>query len=86
MSSYLAHLNFSPGAIVFTAGIGENSPFLRERVLRGFDNIGCGLDAEKNEANERDISPLGQKARILVIPTNEEKQIATEAFRLLDKQ
>lgn len=74
--------------VVFTAGIGENSPILRESVLDGMGFLGMELDKEKNKlrGEERDISTPNSKVRILVIPTNEELVIARDTLEIVSKQ
>ena len=72
-------------ALVFTAGVGENSPFVRERVCAGLGVLGMELDAGKNESakGEADISSAGSRTRVLVVPTDEEKLIAQDACALV---
>lgn len=74
-------------AIVFTAGIGENTPMMRADILKNLETFGIKIDAEKNEKAIRgaqmDISAEDSKVRILVIPTNEELMIAKETQELL---
>ncbi|HEX4883284.1 MAG TPA: acetate/propionate family kinase [Casimicrobiaceae bacterium] len=70
-------------ALVFTAGIGENSPALRERVCRDAGWLGVELDAEANEQRGPCISPPGSRASAWVIPTNEELMIARHTRRVL---
>ncbi len=73
-------------AIVFTAGIGENSDVIRELVCADQDFLGIQLDKEKNAIRSkdiRDISLPSSKVRILVIPTNEELEIAKQSFKIL---
>ncbi len=72
--------------IVFTAGIGENSPNVREGVLEGLEFLGVKFD--KNENAKRtdgihEISTKDSKVKVLVIPTNEELVIARETAALL---
>ena len=73
--------------IVFTAGIGENTPQVREGVREGLEFLGVKLDKAKNVAKNdggiRDISAEGSRVKILVIPTNEELVIARETAELL---
>ena len=71
-------------AIVFTAGIGENSRSLRERVCRDAAWLGVEVDADANQRNARRISTAGSRVSVLVIPTNEELMIARHTRRLLD--
>ena len=74
-------------ALVFTAGVGENSPLIRKRVLEGMERFGLMLDPDRNNAEfsatVNDISTSASSARILVIPTDEEKQIAHEVKSLI---
>jgi acetate kinase len=75
------------GAIVFTGGIGENAASVRAMILTGLDsNLNIALDRAKNDkavgGAEADISAPGSKARVLVVPTNEEKAIAADAWRI----
>ena len=73
-------------AIVFTAGIGENSPVIRERVCRDLGFLGVDLDDGKN-ATERgravDLATESSRVRVLLVPTNEERMIARETMRIL---
>ncbi|MCD7728618.1 MAG: acetate kinase [Clostridia bacterium] len=73
--------------IVFTAGIGENTPIVRAGVCEGLEFLGVKLDAaknaDKNDGSIRDISAEDSKVKILVIPTNEELVIARETAELL---
>lgn len=73
--------------IVFTAGIGENTPVVREGVCEGLEFLGVKMDKAKNEGKNdgsiRDISAADSRVKILVIPTNEELVIARETAELL---
>lgn len=78
IGAYLAQLG-QIDAIVFTAGVGENSAGMRQQVCEGLEHLGLELDQEKNFAADRqarDIAAQGSRVRILVIPTNEELEIA----------
>ena len=66
--------------LVFTAGIGEHSALLRERVCEKLGLLGVKLDEEKNAQNERVISAADSAVRVLVIPTNEELGIARRTY------
>jgi acetate kinase len=69
-------------AVVFTAGVGENDPDVRARSLAGLERLGIEVDAARNAATEqqaRFVSPAGAEVAVLVIPTNEELEIADEA-------
>ena len=75
-------------AIVFTAGIGENSPLIRSMCCDNLEELGIKIDEDKNNErrkDERDISAAGSRVRVLVIPTNEEKRIARETKRVIEK-
>ncbi len=66
--------------LVFTAGIGEHSALLRERVCEKLGLLGVKLDEEKNAKNEKVISAADSAVRVLVIPTNEELGIARRTY------
>ncbi len=72
-------------ALVFTAGVGENSAEMRARICEGLEFLGVKLDAEKNKVRgeEKDVSAADSKVRILVIPTNEELVIAQDTAALV---
>lgn len=86
IGSYAAVMN-GVDAIVFTAGVGENTPVVREWTLEGLDYLGVKLDLEKNEGrctgNYKEISADDSKVKIYIIPTNEELVIARETAELL---
>ncbi len=68
-------------AVVFTAGVGENSSYVRRRAIAGLEFLGLSVDPELNAASSREarfISPGGSPASVLVVPTNEELEIARE--------
>ena len=72
-------------AICFTAGIGENSDLIREKVCNGLEFMGIELDADKNKIREkgnREISKKSSRTKIYVIPTNEELVIAKDTYDL----
>ncbi|MBF9035810.1 acetate/propionate family kinase [Rhodobacterales bacterium HKCCE2091] len=73
-------------ALVFTGGIGENSRLIRERVCEGMDWIGIELDRARNAANATVISTDLSRARVMVVPTDEERMIARAAKALLDAE
>jgi acetate kinase len=73
-------------AIVFTAGIGENSAMLRAAICANLDRLGIVLDPARNSAargGEAVISAATSRVRVLVVPTNEELVVAREVRRLL---
>ncbi len=74
-------------AIVFTAGVGENSCEMRERIVSNLEAFGIKIDSEKNNVRgkEMDVSASDATVKTLVIPTNEELTIALFAQELLAK-
>ncbi len=72
-------------AIVFTAGVGENSANVRADVINGLDFLGASIDEEKNQVRGQlaIVSPDDSKVKVLVVPTNEELVIAIETARLV---
>jgi acetate kinase len=72
-------------AVVFTAGIGENSRSLRARVCRDAAWLGVELDAAANEHNGPRISTVGSRVSAWAIPTDEELMIARHTRRLLEE-
>jgi len=80
IGAYLAVLN-GADAIVFTGGIGENAAPVRERICAGLDRLGVILAPDRNDsarATEAVISAEGSPVRVMVVPTNEELEIAIE--------
>jgi len=69
--------------LVFTAGIGENSPEIRSRICEASAWLGMQLDARANEAADPRISIPGASVSVWVIPTNEELMIARHTWSLL---
>lgn len=86
IGSYIAVLN-GVDAIVWTAGVGENSPIVRSIVHKDMDWLGVKLDLEKNETTwrgaEGDITSPDSKVKVLVIPTNEELVIAQDTLEIV---
>ncbi|GGW63853.1 acetate kinase [Winogradskyella epiphytica] len=85
IGAYSAAMN-GLDSIVFTAGIGENSDVIRKLVCEDMSFFGIELDQNKNSlrSNElREVSTLNSKVKVLVIPTNEELEIAKQAFNLI---
>jgi acetate kinase len=73
-------------ALAFAGGIGENAPQIRQRALRGLDAVGLVIDDERNERArgiEEDVSAAGTRARVFVVPTNEELLIAHDTFAIV---
>jgi len=73
-------------AVVFTAGIGENAPYVRSCCCEGLQGLGLVVDADRNQdAKEgiHDISADGSRVSVLVVPTNEALRIAQETSRII---
>lgn len=83
IGSYAAALN-GVDAIIFTAGIGENSSSIRAAICENMSYLGVNIDPEKNKVRgvEADVSETNASCRVLVIPTNEELTIALDTFEL----
>ncbi|APZ49036.1 acetate kinase [Jeotgalibaca sp. PTS2502] len=83
IGQYIATMN-GVDAIVFTAGIGENSAMTRKILIDGISWFGCDIDDERNNVRgeERIISTDAAKVQVLLIPTDEEKVILNDVVRL----
>jgi len=84
LGAYIAELG-DLNAIVFTAGVGENSAEIRSLVCENLQALGIEIDDDLNQigsVTNRDISKAGSRVRVLVIPTNEELEIANQAAAL----
>jgi acetate kinase len=85
IGSYASALN-GLDAIVFTAGIGENSSYMRKLVCTDMDYFGLELDDTVNEIRSKEIREINQpqaRTKILIVPTNEEIEIANQVHHLL---
>ena len=86
IGAYAAAMN-GVDCIVFTAGVGENTPSMIEAICGEMDYIGLEVDKEKNAAPNngqiRDVTGKNSKVHVLIIPTNEELVIARETVELL---
>ena len=87
IGSYAAAMN-GLDCVVFTAGIGENTPEVRAGALEEMDYLGIRIDPEKNANVKKlpapcDISADGSRVRVYVIPTNEELVIASDTEKLV---
>lgn len=84
IGAYIAAMN-GVDAIAFTAGIGENTAIVREKVLERFGYMGITLDKEANQVHgeEKIISAPDSRVTVAVVPTNEELAIARETVALL---
>ncbi|MCQ2547450.1 MAG: acetate kinase [Clostridia bacterium] len=85
IGSYFAEMN-GCDAIVFTAGVGENSASMRAKICENMDALGIKIDEELNNVRgeERIISAADSKIKILLIPTNEELMIARDTLELVE--
>jgi len=85
IGSYISVLN-GVDAIIFTAGIGENSDYVRREVCADMDFFGIKLNEEKNAVRSgeiREIQADDASVKVLVVPTNEELEIAKQTFELV---
>jgi acetate kinase len=83
IGAYAAAMN-GVDAIVFTAGVGENSPYVREQVCKSLTYLGVDFDYKANEGlkgKERELTLPGSKVKVYAIPTNEELVIAQDALK-----
>lgn len=87
IGSYFATLN-GCDAIIFTAGIGENSPLIRRKSLENLSSLGIQIDSRKNEevspGKIEKISTGKAKTDVYVIPTNEELVIAIDTAKIAE--
>jgi acetate kinase len=84
IGAYAAAMN-GVDALVFTAGIGENSDVIRSLVCSDMDFLGIKLHEEKNKERSKELRTINAddaQVKILVIPTNEELEIAKQAYKL----
>ncbi|HEY0373534.1 MAG TPA: acetate kinase [Amnibacterium sp.] len=80
IGAYLAHLG-GLDALVFTAGVGENNSLLRRRTVDGLAHLGIRVDPDRNEVPSKEarrISPDDAQVAVLVVPTDEELEIARQ--------
>jgi len=85
VAAYMGVLGGIDG-LAFAGGIGENAPAIRARALAGLEGLGVSLDASANATArgcEAEISPAGEKARVFVVPTNEELLIARDTCAIV---
>lgn len=91
IGAYMAELG-NVDAVVFTAGVGENDEYLRERFCTGLENLGIKLDVAKNAkalarlgVDETEISTPDSKVKVFMIPTNEELVIVEDTLAIMNK-
>jgi acetate kinase len=88
VGAYAAAMN-GLDALVFTAGIGENSPDVRKAVCDGLTFLGVELDEAANRQRSKEariISTPQSRVKVLVVPTNEELIIARDTYRLVSER
>lgn len=86
IGAYVAILG-NVDAIVFTGGIGENSPVVRRLCCEGLGSLGISLDPEANEVRgTMEIESHESRVKVLVVPTNEELEIAIQAVECIQEQ
>lgn len=89
LGAYFMHLEGQVDAIVFSAGIGENSAPMRREFVRGMEFAGVVMDDGKNDAasgTQADVSAAGSRVKLLVIPTDEELSIAQQTLQVIRKE
>lgn len=82
IGQYFAHLG-TLDAVVFTAGVGENSDVVRAQSIAGLEALGIRLDAERNAGRKKSpvlISTDDSPVQVWVVPTNEEREIALQSI------
>lgn len=85
IGAYAAALN-GLNAIVFTAGIGENSSYMRNLICTDMDYFGIEIDTGKNELRSKELREINSEksiVKVLVVPTDEEYEIANQVYQLL---
>ncbi len=85
--SYLAVLG-GADALIFTGGIGENAPIIRQMALAGLDSLGYVMSDQKNNAKSREMRSIAaddSPKEILVVPTNEELVITRDTFEIIQQ-
>lgn len=85
IGAYVAALN-GIDALVFTAGIGENSDIMRRLICTDLNYLGIELDLKKNDVRSKEIREIQHEkssVKVMVIPTNEEIEIAEQSYKLV---
>jgi acetate kinase len=85
IGSYAAALE-GLDAIVFTGGMGEKAYYLRKLICERLTFLGIKLHTQKNQENQLIVSQTKSKVKVLVIPTDEEKEIAIQTHKILMHQ
>ncbi len=91
IGSYFATIGAPVDAIVFTAGVGENDFFMRQRICENMEHLGIKIDLDKNRealafkgAGETEISTPDSTVKVFVIPTNEELVLVEDTLAILN--
>lgn len=84
IGAYIAALN-GIDVIVFTGGIGENSPYVRALIAKNFSYLNAAVEVEENEKNNLIFSTSKSSVFLMNIPANEEKVIAQQTYQLLNQ-
>ena len=85
IGAYFAVLNGNVDALIFTGGIGENAPRIRQRILANLDGLGFVLDHNRNKQTlqaDMDLSAKNSPSRVLLIHAQEEREIAKQIHEL----
>jgi acetate kinase len=86
IGAYMAALG-GVDCIVFTGGIGENSALVRQMSCQDMERLGLIIDEKKNSIRQKDVLEIqasGSQAKLLVIPTNEEYEIASQTLQIIN--
>ena len=84
IGAYAAAMN-GVDVIVFTGGIGENSPYIRQRVAANLGYLGARIDPEKNDNGATVFSSDDSSVTLMTIPANEEMVIAQQTYGMLTR-
>jgi len=86
IGAYMAALG-GVDCIVFTGGIGENSAIVRQMSCQDMERLGLRIDEKKNSIRQTEILEIqasGSQVKLLVIPTNEEHEIASQTLQIIN--
>eukprot|EP00189_Rhodosorus_marinus_P007418 CAMPEP_0184752310 /NCGR_PEP_ID=MMETSP0315-20130426/43511_1 /TAXON_ID=101924 /ORGANISM="Rhodosorus marinus, Strain UTEX LB 2760" /LENGTH=405 /DNA_ID=CAMNT_0027231633 /DNA_START=1078 /DNA_END=2295 /DNA_ORIENTATION=+ len=85
LGAYMVNLNGRLDGVVFSAGIGEHAPSVRKRICEGLEGFGKELSPTRNlTTKDGEISTSKSRVKVLVLPTDEERQIAMETVSVID--
>jgi acetate kinase len=88
IGAYLVGLDGKLDAIVFTAGIGENANEIRKLCTENLSSLGIEIDEDKNNSSSKQVREINNeksKIKILVVPTNEELEIAEQTQEVIKR-